>query len=159
MTALLVAATLALAPPLPLPPEALEARTLGIEAAMWRESPSAPATSDVTVTVVSDTAPPPTSPPAAPQPPLQGGVERWRDLVSAYSWDVDRMLRIMACESGGNPHATNPSGATGLLQVMTPLWSTEFGYTPSELLDPGINVAVAYQVWLRQSYGAWVCRG
>lgn len=31
----------------------------------------------------------------------------------------------MMCESGGDPRATNPSGASGLFQVM-PEWSDEY---------------------------------
>ena len=84
-------------------------------------------------------------------------VEQWRGLVAAYPlWDVDRMLRIMACESGGNPNAYNGStGVAGLFQIH-PLWQKAW---PGDYYDPAINVAVAYQVWLEQGYRAWVCRG
>lgn len=91
------------------------------------------------------------------QPAYSPGVEQWRHLV-AWFWPaehVDRMLRIMACESGGNPYAYNPSGATGLFQVM-PFWQRTW---PGDYTDPWTNGAVAYQIWLSQGYGAWVCRG
>lgn len=90
-------------------------------------------------------------------PPPANGVEQWRGLVAAYfpPEAVDRMLRIMACESGGDPGAHNPSGASGLLQIM-PFWQKAW---PGDYFDPSTNVAVAYQIWLQQGYGAWVCKG
>lgn len=98
----------------------------------------------------------------ATPPPANSGmgtnVEQWRNLVAAYfpAEHVDRMLRIMACESGGNPNAYNGStGVAGLFQIH-PLWQKPW---PGDYYDPWTNVAVAYQVWLEQGYRAWVCRG
>lgn len=84
-------------------------------------------------------------------------VEQWRGLVAAYTgWDVDRMLRIMRCESGGNPYAYNGrTGVAGLFQIH-PLWQKAW---PGDYYDPATNVAVAHSVWLEQGYGAWVCKG
>lgn len=86
------------------------------------------------------------------------GVEQWRALV-AFFWPpehIDRMLRIMACESGGDPYADNPrSTALGLFQIMGG-WQATW---PGDYTDPWTNAAVAYQIWLTQGYGAWVCRG
>jgi transglycosylase-like protein with SLT domain len=92
------------------------------------------------------------------RPPPSAGVEQWRTLVAAYfpPDHVDRMLRIMDCESGGNPWAKNPhSSATGLFQIMAS-WQKSW---PGDYTDPWTNVAVAYQIWLTQGYAAWVCRG
>jgi hypothetical protein len=101
-----------------------------------------------------------TAPPPAPTPvaavygPL---VERWRPLVVFYwpPWAVDRMMRIMRCESLGDPTARNPSsGASGLFQIM-PGWKKIWG---GDYFDPWINTATAYQIWLVQGFDAWVCR-
>ncbi len=61
--------------------------------------------------------------PKAPQPPTMGSsVEQWRPLVETYfrPGDVDRALRIMRCESGGDPNImhdfSNPASASGLFQ-------------------------------------------
>lgn len=99
-----------------------------------------------------------TTRPDVATPPLTTGVERWRQLVAAYfpPAHVDRMLRIMRCESNGNPNAYNPGhGEKGLFQIH-PLWQKAW---PGNYYDPQTNVAVAYQVWLTQGYPAWVCKG
>jgi hypothetical protein len=79
------------------------------------------------------------------KPRATTSVEHWRPLVEAHpDWPVDTMLRIMACESRGNPVADNPrSSATGLLQVLG-------GST-----DPVTNVAQAHSIWRRQGLAAW----
>ena len=57
------------------------------------------------------------------------GVEQWRSLVAEHfpPEHVDAALTVMACESGGDPGATNPSGAAGLFQAM-PQWWTRQGW-------------------------------
>jgi hypothetical protein len=82
--------------------------------------------------------------PKAPKIALKG-VEHWRPLIEQHpDWPVDTMMRIMACESRGNPVADNPrSSATGLLQVLG-------GST-----DPATNVAQAHSIWRRQGLAAW----
>lgn len=89
-----------------------------------------------------------------------GNVEQWRGLVAAYfpADQVDRALRIMACESGGNPNAYNPSGASGLFQVLAS-WADNFGLSPSDLFVPEINVMVASKLYYDGGWGHWVCRG
>jgi hypothetical protein len=96
------------------------------------------------------------------------GAEAWRPLVATYfpSVDVDRALRILACESKGDPHAVNPtSGAAGLFQHIPRFWderSTAAGYGGSDIFDPVANIAVA--AWLAYDAPAggwqhWVCKG
>lgn len=106
----------------------------------------------------------PISPPTNSGPVYRGmgngQVEQWRPMV-AYYWGrhgaTDRMLRIMRCESGGNPYAWNRStDVRGLFQVRYPLWSKLW---PGNYYDPWTNAAIAYQVWLTQGYRAWACRG
>lgn len=91
-------------------------------------------------------------------PPNSGmgdGVERWRDEVAAYfGSETNLALCVMAGESGGNPDAYNPSGASGLFQIM-PFWAYEFGISPSDLFDPGVNIDIAYQIRLLQGWEAW----
>jgi hypothetical protein len=96
------------------------------------------------------------------------GSDAWRPLVTTYfpSADVDRAMRILACESNGDPDAVNPrSGAAGLFQHLPRFWeerSTAAGYGGSDVFDPVANVAVA--AWLAYEAPAggwhhWVCKG
>ncbi len=87
--------------------------------------------------------------------PMSAGVEQWRPLVAHY-WpadQVDLMLKVIDCESGGVPSVPNRhgSGALGLFQIM-PLWQKGW---PGDYTDPWTNAAVAYQIWLTQGLGAW----
>lgn len=98
------------------------------------------------------------NPPPVPAPVVwQDPVERWREMVAYYwpDWAVDRMLRIMRCESGGIPWVPNSegSGALGLFQIME-FWQKTW---PGDYTDPWTNAAVAYQIWLDQGWGAWSC--
>jgi septal ring factor EnvC (AmiA/AmiB activator) len=97
-------------------------------------------------------------------------VEQWRSLVSAHfpSHRVEEALRIIDCESNGDPNATNPySGAAGLFQFLPSTWATtapKAGYSGASPYDPVANVASA--AWLANRYQelgnyywqAWSCR-
>ena len=100
-------------------------------------------------------------------PRWTGTVEQWRPLVAAYfrPGDVARAMRIMACESGGDPniqHGGRSSGAAGLFQHLPKYWaarSTAAGFSGVSIFDPTANVATA--AWLRDQRGGWkhwVCR-
>ncbi len=103
-----------------------------------------------------------------PRRTYSAGVEQWRPLVAAYfrPGDVDRALRIMQCESGGDPNImhdfSNPASASGLFQHLGKYWATRSaaaGYGGVSIFDPTANVAVA--AWLRDQPGGWqhwVCR-
>ncbi len=104
--------------------------------------------------------------PSNPQSTWTGSVEQWRSLVATYfrAGDVDRALRIMQCESRGNPNAYHSgSGASGLMQHLNRYWvrrSAAAGYAGASIFNPTANVAVA--AWLRDQPGGfshWVCRG
>jgi len=92
-------------------------------------------------------------------------VETWRPLVGAYfpASHVDAALRVLACESHGNPGAVNPSsGASGLFQHMPRYWadrSAAAGWAGADIMDPEANVAVA--AWLSnggRDWSHWTCR-
>ncbi len=100
-----------------------------------------------------------------PRRTFTGGVEQWRGLVATYfrAGDVDRALRIMACESGGDPNIANSrSSARGLFQHLGKYWSARSaaaGFAGASIFDPTANVATA--AWLRDQPGGWlhwVCR-
>ncbi len=93
------------------------------------------------------------------------GVEQWRTLVEKYFQpaDIPWAMRVMACESGGNPLAKNPrSSASGLFQHLARLWperSVKAGWPGADIFDPEANIAVA--AWLYYYGGGpghWVCK-
>lgn len=90
---------------------------------------------------------------------LMNGSDGWRYLVSLYfaSDDVARALQIVQCESGGNPHAANPtSSARGLFQHLGSAWerrAADAGWAGADIFDPEANVAVA--AWLVYEGGGW----
>jgi soluble lytic murein transglycosylase-like protein len=96
--------------------------------------------------------------------PVAAGVEQWRTLVAAYfaPEHVEAALRVMACESAGDPDARNPSGASGLFQHMVRYWperAAKAGWAGASVFDPAANVAVA--AWLSDGgadWSHWTCR-
>ncbi|MBX7111204.1 MAG: transglycosylase SLT domain-containing protein [Dehalococcoidia bacterium] len=58
--------------------------------------------------------------------------------------------RIIVCESSGNPGAVSPAGYQGLMQVAPWL----HGAVPA---DPVAQLSQAYDVYLKQGWGAWGC--
>lgn len=95
----------------------------------------------------------------SPQVSSQLGVEQWRGLVSVYfpPEAVDHALKVMACESGGNPWADNlRSTASGLFQHLASYWadrSVKAGWAGASIWDPEANIAVA--AWLSKGGTDW----
>ena len=97
-------------------------------------------------------------------------VEQWRSLVAQHfpANRVEEALRIMDCESNGDPNAYNPySGASGLFQFLPSTWAStapKAGYGGASVFDPEANTASA--AWLAARYEqldqyywqAWSCR-
>ncbi len=83
----------------------------------------------------------------------------WRPLVERFFavGDVERALDVIACESGGDPNAKNPSSsASGLFQHLASEWDRRAygaGWYQSDIFDPVANVAVA--AWLVYEGGGW----
>jgi peptidoglycan hydrolase CwlO-like protein len=125
---------------------------------------AAPATS--TTVAVGD----PTTTPSVPPKPLKPAVEQWRSLVARFfSPDlVDPALRVMQCESLGDPQAYNPySGASGLFQFLPGTWAVtagRAGYAGSSPFEPDANVAAAawlagyYQGRGQSPWAPWHCK-
>lgn len=83
----------------------------------------------------------------------------WRPIVELYFQPrhVSRALRVMRCESGGDPWAKNPtSTASGLFQHLGSLWgprAERAGWSGADVFDPHANIAVA--AWLVYEGGGW----
>lgn len=91
-------------------------------------------------------------------------VERWRPVVAIYFPEelIDWALRVIECESHGDPLAKNPnSTASGLFQHLASLWDERAiaaGWEDADVFDPFANIAVA--AWLLDTGGPghWVCK-
>lgn len=97
-------------------------------------------------------------------------IEKWRPLVATYFPPnrVDEALKILRCESNGDPDAYNPySGASGLFQFIPSTWAStapQAGYPGASPFDPVANAGSA--AWLANRYEqlghyywqAWSCR-
>ena len=97
-------------------------------------------------------------------------VEQWRPLVQQYfpAHRVEEALRILDCESNGDPNAYNPySGASGLFQFLPSTWAStapKAGWAGHSVFEPEPNVSSA--AWLANRYEelgqyywrAWSCR-
>ena len=75
---------------------------------------------------------------------MGSNVTQWVPLILVYfpESDLPRVLCVMAAESGGNPNAYNPSGASGLMQILAS-WADNFGYVAGDLFDPSVNLEIA----------------
>jgi len=85
--------------------------------------------------------------------------EPWRELVAIYFQpkDVNKALRVIDCESNGEPDAVNPSsGAAGLFQQMPQYWAARAraaGMPGASIFNPVANVAAS--AWLVYHGGGW----
>jgi hypothetical protein len=84
------------------------------------------------------------------------GVAQWRGAVSAYGWPVEEALRVMSCESGGQPTATGGANY-GLFQINA-VHSARVGGNLQALYDPATNIRVAYDIWADQGWAPWACK-
>lgn len=78
-------------------------------------------------------------------------------LICSYPWPCEQALAVAWCESRYDPAAYNPSGASGLFQII-PYWHS-WRLGPGEsLFDPAVNVRVAYELYAEQGWRPWVCQ-
>lgn len=99
------------------------------------------------------------TPPVAAPRPSSGSVQ---DLIrQAFAGQgqtaVDWGLRVAACESGYNPNAYNPDGASGVFQFMPGTFrGTPYG--TQNIFDATANVDAAAWYYQRYGGGAWSCK-
>lgn len=83
-----------------------------------------------------------------------GPCSEWGPLAIEAGWLPEqwpRLSDIMYCESNCDPSAHNPSGASGLLQIM-PFW-----YHGRDPYDPYTNLVMGAQIYEAQGWRAWSC--
>lgn len=105
--------------------------------------------------------------PAHARPAHAAGWYTWRDSLSAIrqaSWETGVsywwLRRVATCESGLDPYAYNPSGASGLFQFEPATWayySRWYGVFGSPYDPYSAALTAAYMFRDGLSY-LWVCR-
>lgn len=117
--------------------------------------------------VASDGSPePPTPTPGTPEPtlvvepvgtpaPLCDGWECVLIDVGWPEWEIPTALAVIWCESTDNPYAYNPSGASGLFQVMMPLHAGKL-YPGEDIFDPWVNARVALELYWESGWQPWL---
>lgn len=112
-------------------------------------------------------APTTTTPPPSTNTAWGGNVEQWRPLVETYFQpaDVPWAMRVMACESGGNPNAKNrTSTASGLFQFLRSTWDwvaegLGFGtHASGAVFNPEQNVRAGAWLYYNGGPSHWVCK-
>ena len=81
--------------------------------------------------------------------------------ANRFGVDPNWLLRIAKCESGFNPNAYNPSGASGLFQFMPATFaanSVRAGYAGASIWDPVASANTAAYMFSRNQSGQWVCK-
>ncbi len=77
------------------------------------------------------------------------------DACARYGCDGSTLVRVMYCESGGNPYAVGPNGELGLFQYH-PQSHNPAGYWAAS--DPYLQIEIAAQDWAAGLGGYWVCQ-
>ena len=90
--------------------------------------------------------------------------EAWRPILELYfkAADMNWAIKVMNCESGGNPDAKNKSsGASGLFQHMPQYWAGRAkaaGFEGASIFDPEANIAASAYLYYHGGPGHWSCK-
>lgn len=87
-----------------------------------------------------------------------GDCEKYRPIFAKFDWDIERMLKVCECESGGNPNAENlkaPDNSHGLLQINLHGELAKERPSEQELRNPEKNIEFGYKIYKGQGYRAW----
>ena len=99
------------------------------------------------------------TPPAPPQPTAASSGSIADMINAAFGSYGPGAINVATCESGLNPNAYNPSGASGLFQIMPDTWAStlEAGQSP---FNAAANIAAAHEIFVRDgfSWSAWTCQ-
>ena len=80
-------------------------------------------------------------------------VGRWVRLGRRVGWgwgQFPTLMFVIDRESGGDPHAQNPSSASGLLQLMSIHWAGKFNP-----MDPEKNLTYGLKLWRGSAWQPW----
>ncbi|KKK85834.1 hypothetical protein LCGC14_2769310, partial [marine sediment metagenome] len=81
-------------------------------------------------------------------------------LVCSYSWPCEEALRVIECESKGDPNAYSPAygGMYGLMQIHYGSHYDKFDGVAADLFDPVVNLEVGNVIWQDSGWEQWECK-
>lgn len=84
-------------------------------------------------------------------------------MIYFYPWEVERAMRVLGCESVGDPEAIGEAGEMGLMQHHPRYWaerSSRYGWGGWSAFSPDANIAVAAAIvhYDDRSWRHWTCR-
>jgi len=131
--------------------------TLHVAVIKPRVKPAQPGGTPITSPSVTAPAPQPTAPPVTSPAPVAGGISGMiNEIFGAYGSGA---INVARCESGLNPSAYNPSGASGLFQIMPSTWArtSQAGSSP---YNAQANAIAAHEIFVRDGYSwrEWTCQ-
>jgi len=83
---------------------------------------------------------------------------RWMPLARWVGWPsytLSNLAYIIMRESSGRENARNPSGASGLLQLMPGWWTGQWGVPAGNPFDPEYNLRSGYLMWCKAGWQPW----
>jgi len=101
----------------------------------------------------------PASPTSATPPQISSGVYSFGAIEQLWvnaggpSWAESQAATVAECESGGNPRAYNPSGASGIWQILGQV-------VAGNIFDPMVNALNAVSKFKASgnTFSQWVCQ-
>ena len=99
------------------------------------------------------------APPVDPQPVLAGDGSVASMIYQVFGPYGAAAINVATCESGLNPGAYNPSGASGVFQIMPGTWAGTSGAGQSPF-NAYANIVAAHQIFVRDGYSwrEWTCK-
>lgn len=78
------------------------------------------------------------------------------EACARHGCDGDQLVRVMYCESGGDPSAVNPvTGDTGLFQFNPSTW---YAWGGGDIWNPYEQIELAAWAWGQGLGYHWVCQ-
>jgi hypothetical protein len=75
-----------------------------------------------------------------------------------YRESIDKMWRVMMCESGGNARAIGGGYYKGLYQYAPPTWAGSWNpYRSNSIWDPRSQIFATAKAWSIGMQHAWQC--
>jgi hypothetical protein len=80
-----------------------------------------------------------------------------REIIAAYDWPINEAFAIVDCESVWTSGAVSWTGESfGLFQIHA-IHAYRWPNFWSEWMNPEVNTAWAFEIWLERGWGPWDC--